>query len=148
MVYFQTKNPKIWMNLGGNWMENVGIFHGHLVYFTDTWYISEPFGIFCGNLVNSSRFGMFGPRKIWQPCFKLAWLSVVVDKLKSLKVLFCEGLVNGPKDKRKCSRAVCTLHHEGCQMVCFQTKNPNLSQFWRDLDRKMLTYIVAIWNIL
>jgi hypothetical protein len=26
-----------------------------------------PFGIVCGHLVYFSRFGMFGPRKIWQP---------------------------------------------------------------------------------
>jgi hypothetical protein len=29
-----------------------------------------PFGIVCGHLVYISRFGMFGPRKIWQPCFR------------------------------------------------------------------------------
>jgi hypothetical protein len=23
---------------------------------------------------------------------------------------------------------------QGCQMVCFQTKNPNLGKFWRALD--------------
>jgi hypothetical protein len=29
---------------------------------------------------------------------------------------------------------------QGCQMVCFQTKNPNLGQFWSVLDWKMLIY--------
>jgi hypothetical protein len=48
-------------------MENVGIFYGHLEYFTAIWYNLWPFGIFCGNLVYFLRFGMFGPRKIWQP---------------------------------------------------------------------------------
>jgi hypothetical protein len=33
-------------------------------------------------------------------------------------------------------------------MVYFQTKNPNLGKFWRDLDWKMLIYFMAIWNIL
>jgi hypothetical protein len=33
-------------------------------------------------------------------------------------------------------------------MVCFQTKNPNLSKFWKALDWKMLIYFMAIWNIL
>jgi hypothetical protein len=33
---------------------------------------------------------------------------------------------------------------QGCQMVCFQTKNPNLDKFWRALDWKMLTYFMAI----
>jgi hypothetical protein len=36
----------------------------------------------------------------------------------------------------------------GCQMVYFQTKNPNLGKFLRALDWKMLTYFMAIWNIL
>jgi hypothetical protein len=39
-------------------------------------------------------------------------------------------------------------HHQGCQMVCFQTKNTNLGKFRRALDREMLIYFMAIWNIL
>jgi hypothetical protein len=37
---------------------------------------------------------------------------------------------------------------QGCQMVCFQTKNPNFGKFWRALDWKMFLHFVAIWNIL
>jgi hypothetical protein len=36
----------------------------------------------------------------------------------------------------------------GCQMVCFQTKNPNLGKFWRALDWKMLIYFMPIRNSL
>jgi hypothetical protein len=36
---------------------------------------------------------------------------------------------------------------QGCQMVCFQTKNPDLGKFWRVLDWKMFKYFMAIWNI-
>jgi hypothetical protein len=36
----------------------------------------------------------------------------------------------------------------GCQMVYFQTKNPNLGKFWRVLVRKMLLYFMAICNII
>jgi hypothetical protein len=32
-------------------------------------------------------------------------------------------------------------------MVCFQTKNRNLGKFWKSLDRKMLIYFMAYWNI-
>jgi hypothetical protein len=39
-----------------------------------------------------------------------------------------------------------TLH--GCQMVYFQTKNPNLGKFWRAFDWKKLMYFMAIWNSL
>jgi hypothetical protein len=33
-------------------------------------------------------------------------------------------------------------------MVYFQTKNINLGKFWRDLDWKMLIYLMSIQNIL
>jgi hypothetical protein len=32
---------------------------------------------------------------------------------------------------------------QGCQMACFQTKNPNLGKFWRVLQWKMLVYFMA-----
>jgi hypothetical protein len=38
--------------------------------------------------------------------------------------------------------------NQGCQMVCFQTKNPNLGKFWRVLQWKMLVYFVDTWSIL
>jgi hypothetical protein len=50
---------------------------------------------------------------------------------------------------------------QGCQMVCFQTKNPTLGKFWRALDWKngyifeisgifyrRLGYFKTIWYIL
>jgi hypothetical protein len=45
MEYFQTQNP----NLCNFWralhrMNNVGIFHGHLEYFTTIWYSLRQFG--------------------------------------------------------------------------------------------------------
>jgi hypothetical protein len=48
-------------------MLNVGKFCDHLEYFIATWYNLRPFVIVCGHLLYFSRFGMFGPRKIWQP---------------------------------------------------------------------------------
>jgi hypothetical protein len=39
-------------------------------------------------------------------------------------------------------------YKQGCQMVCFQNKNPNLGKFWRALEWKMLLYFMVIWNIL
>jgi hypothetical protein len=35
-----------------------------------------------------------------------------------------------------------------CQMAYFQTKNPNLGKFWKDLQWEMLVYFMAIWYIL
>jgi hypothetical protein len=37
---------------------------------------------------------------------------------------------------------------QGCQMVCFQTKNPNMSRFWRAFEWRMLVCFLVIWNIL
>jgi hypothetical protein len=37
---------------------------------------------------------------------------------------------------------------QGCQMVYFQTENPNLGKFWRALDWKLLLYCKDICDIL
>jgi hypothetical protein len=52
-------------------MENVCKFYDRLEYFTAIWYNLWLFGIVCGDLVYFSHFGMFGPRKIWQPWYRL-----------------------------------------------------------------------------
>jgi hypothetical protein len=49
-------------------MENVVIFYDHLEYFMAIWYNLCPFGTACGHWYIFFRFGMFGPRKIWQTC--------------------------------------------------------------------------------
>jgi hypothetical protein len=41
-----------------------------------------------------------------------------------------------------------TYTKQGCQIVYFQTKNPNLGKFVRALEWKMLVYFMPIWNIL
>jgi hypothetical protein len=46
-------------------MENVVIFQDHLEYFVAIWH--NVCMAVCGHLVYFSLFGMFGPRKIWQP---------------------------------------------------------------------------------
>jgi hypothetical protein len=37
---------------------------------------------------------------------------------------------------------------KGCQMVCFQTKNPNLYKLWRVLQWKMMVNFMDTWSIL
>jgi hypothetical protein len=39
-----------------------------------------------------------------------------------------------------------SILEQGCQMVCFQTKNPNLSKFCGVLLRKILVYFMANWK--
>jgi hypothetical protein len=41
-----------------------------------------------------------------------------------------------------------TISPQGCQMVYFQTKNPNLGKFRRALEWKRLGHSMTIWNIL
>jgi hypothetical protein len=38
--------------------------------------------------------------------------------------------------------------NQGCQMLYFQTQNPNYGKFWRALEWKMMAYFMVIWNIL
>jgi hypothetical protein len=37
---------------------------------------------------------------------------------------------------------------QGCQMVYFQTEDPNLGKFWRALQWKLLVCFMTIWSIL
>jgi hypothetical protein len=47
-----------------------------------------------------------------------------------------------------CSWFLCaSAMGQGCQMVYFQTKSPNLGKFWRVLQWKMLVYFMSVWNI-
>jgi hypothetical protein len=50
------------------------------------WYSVWQFGIVCGPLVYFSQFGMFGPRKIWQPCLGCICLAAMQ---KSSSWMFC-----------------------------------------------------------
>jgi hypothetical protein len=59
-------------------MEEVGVFDGNLVYFTDIWYIFWPICIFCGQFVYFmviwyifSRFGLLSQEKSGDPAMHL-----------------------------------------------------------------------------
>jgi hypothetical protein len=41
-----------------------------------------------------------------------------------------------------------TTWHQGCQMVCFLTKNTNLGNFWKVLLWKISANFMTIWSIL
>jgi hypothetical protein len=64
---FSNQKSQFWSNLEGLGMEKVVIFFDHLEDFMAIWYKLWSFGKVCGLLVYFLRFGMFGPRKIWQP---------------------------------------------------------------------------------
>jgi hypothetical protein len=71
---FQTKNTNLSFILGGGlWMENVGIFFGHLEYLTAIWYIC----IFCGQLVYFSPFWVCCSKKNMATLFRsVRWTYV------------------------------------------------------------------------
>jgi hypothetical protein len=72
--------------LEGIGVENVIIFNDHLEYFMAIWHNVWQLGIICGHLVYFSHFGMFGPRKIWQP-----W-SAIVARGKKGRIIIKHGL--------------------------------------------------------
>jgi hypothetical protein len=57
-------------------MEDIGIFYEHLVHFTIFCYVLWTLGKNRGNLAYFSRFGIFVPRKIWQPCSKVKYVAL------------------------------------------------------------------------
>jgi hypothetical protein len=65
-------------------MVNVGMFCNHLECFMATWYNLWPFDIVCGHLLYFSQFGMFGPRKIWQPCLSDVFRRFFLRRQKQL----------------------------------------------------------------
>jgi hypothetical protein len=75
-------------------MENIGIFYDHLEYFMAVWYNLWSFGIICGQLVYFSQVGVFGPKKIWQPCFPD--YETCAKKIRDTKKLKKGGEMNGP----------------------------------------------------
>jgi hypothetical protein len=61
---FSNQKSQIWVNFGGPLLV--------CCCFRTVCFILWPFGIiYCGHLLYFSRFGMFGPRKIWQPCSQI-----------------------------------------------------------------------------
>jgi hypothetical protein len=111
--------------LEGLVMEDVGIFYGHLVHFTVLCYILWTFGIVLGNLVYFSPFWYFVPKIIWQPCTEPFQNSQAhygqFGQVIGMPVLYW----------------IIQFGNQGCQMVLFQTRNPNLGKFWRALEWKM-----------
>jgi hypothetical protein len=84
MVYFKTKNlnlGKFWRAIEWQMLEYFTAIwytcamYGHLIYVHNVW----PFGVVCGPLVYFSRFGMFGPRKIWQPSMNYETMLVATE---------------------------------------------------------------------
>jgi hypothetical protein len=55
---------------------------------------------------------------------------------------------NKPSGNPDVDKEVFVVVYLGCQIEKFQTKNPNLVNFWRALQRNMLVSFTAIWYIL
>jgi hypothetical protein len=63
---FSNQKSRLGKNLEGLGIENVVTFYDHLEYFTAIWHNLQP-------------FGMFGPRKIWQPCSPAFLEKVIIS---------------------------------------------------------------------
>jgi hypothetical protein len=60
--------------------------------------------------------------------------------------------------KQKCHYTECEVakkhqnrkrvENQGCQIVYFQTKNPNLGKLWNALEWERFVYFMVIWKIL
>jgi hypothetical protein len=90
----------------------------------------------------------------------------IPTKVRQMNILCIDSVdaakINARKNKlKKDANQIFRLHNfsisvrKGCQMVGFQTKNPNSDKFWRALDWKMfkifyghLEYFMEIWDIL
>jgi hypothetical protein len=64
-----------------------------LEYLMAIWYNLWPFGIACGHLLCFSQFGMFGPRKIWQPWYLHKIQMILVILFHSLNDIFYQSKV-------------------------------------------------------
>jgi hypothetical protein len=81
-------------------------------------------------------------KKIRSPCFPI-WNAFRGEKIKSVTTVctiinlnsFFTSFVRTPSDALEISTST---SNQGCQMVYFQTKNPNFGKFWRALDWEML----------
>jgi hypothetical protein len=85
------------------------------VYFMTIWNNLWPFGIICGHLVYFPRFGMFGPRKIWQPCCTLAGnvgRRCVQENFRSVRI-------QKPVAKSSATRRVCEKKRPKCSPTEF-----------------------------
>jgi hypothetical protein len=82
------------------------------------------------------------PRKIWQPCPKAGVVHVTEGTFKAGKLFCRRDQVESPESSDK-HNAI-----QGCQMVCFQTKNTNLGKFGWVLLWKIVVYFMTIWSIL
>jgi hypothetical protein len=137
------------------------------------WYILWSFGIVCGHLVYFPVGVCLDQEKsgnsaAWATPTIVSYNASVAVKIynatNSIARFFLKKNYFSPKHKRSCLlqrwRCSCKFKSrrigpkmaswvvQGCQMVCFQTKNPNLVKFWRVLLWEILVYFMTVWSIL
>jgi hypothetical protein len=69
-----------------------------------------------------------------------------VAEQSAMQIIIC--VITRPPHKHVLDRRAAVTWKQGCQMVCFQTKNPNLGEFWRALVWKMLVNFKVICKTL
>jgi hypothetical protein len=70
------------------------------------------------------------------------------NRLQCMRVCVCSQATQVTRVHQFCVGGLSSFvsPDQGCQMVCFQTKNPNFGKFWRALEWKMFVYFITIWN--
>jgi hypothetical protein len=104
------------------------------------------FCIFCGHLVQTSHWRMLFHATLLKYLAVIWFISPIFSRILSAKIFFFKHNI----DPRTLFGATFIFRDPvlGCQIVCFQTKNPNFGKFWRTLDWKMLIYFMVIRDIL
>jgi hypothetical protein len=82
--------------------------------------------------------------RYWLQRWNLAQMRKTLKRLlkEILEQPFCSKVFKGRFAKRD------TDPTQGCQMVCFQTKNSNLGKILRVLQWNMMAYVMDTWSIL
>jgi hypothetical protein len=122
-----------------------------LLYFMTIWNTFRQFGTIlafwyslCGYLVHFLRFGMVGPRKIWQPYFRARH-----KKSETLCMNFSGNLFRSDAMKTKLKRATLqSTYRAVLPDGIFSDKKTNLGKFWKVLQWKMLVFLMAYLSIL
>jgi hypothetical protein len=112
-----------------------GKFYGYLLYFVYLYRYIFPVLVFCTKKNLATLVAGVIERKTGD---NLHYLKIVLSFFSQDQIPFFREKSFREEAGRK----------QGCQMVSFQTKNPNWGIFWRTLEWKMLLYTLVIYNIL
>jgi hypothetical protein len=106
--------------------------------------LDEIVGVHHGHVVEREHvMGVVGPANV--DAHEGGATRVLRKAVRNAPADVVQPAVNVGPFRRVCQKM---LSSRVCQMVDFRTKNPNLGNFWRVLQWKMLVYFMDSWCIL